>query len=65
MQGRADSLSFNETDGEMHLMRKPILWMGANRSPATKSGFTAILKKKSPIPSVFLETLLPSAKPTH
>lgn len=31
MQGRADSLSFNETDGEMHLMRKPILWMGAKQ----------------------------------
>lgn len=28
MQGRSDSLSFNETDGEMHLIRKPILWMG-------------------------------------
>ena len=31
MQGRADSLSFNETDGEMHLMRKPMLWMGAKQ----------------------------------
>lgn len=31
MQGRADSLSFNETDGEMHLMRKPILWMGVKQ----------------------------------
>lgn len=31
MQGRADSLSWNETDGEMHLMRKPILWMGAKQ----------------------------------
>ncbi len=31
MQGRADSLSFNETDGEMHLMRQPILWMGAKQ----------------------------------
>lgn len=31
MQGRADSLSYNETDGEMHLMRKPILWMGAKQ----------------------------------
>ncbi|MDO4763120.1 MAG: OstA-like protein [Flavobacteriaceae bacterium] len=28
MQGRADSLSFNETDGELHLNREPILWMG-------------------------------------
>ena len=31
MQGRSDSLSFNETDGEMHLMRKPILWMGVKQ----------------------------------
>jgi len=31
MQGRGDSLSFNETDGEMHLMRKPILWMGVKQ----------------------------------
>ena len=31
MQGRADSLSFNETDGEMHLIRKPILWMGVKQ----------------------------------
>ena len=31
MQGRSDSLSFNETDGEMHMMRKPILWMGAKQ----------------------------------
>lgn len=31
MQGRADSLSFNETDGEMHLMRKPMLWMGVKQ----------------------------------
>lgn len=27
-QARADSLSFNETDGELHLIRKPILWTG-------------------------------------
>ncbi len=27
-QARADSLSFNETDGIMHLYRKPILWSG-------------------------------------
>lgn len=27
-QARADSLSFNETDGELHLIRKPILWSG-------------------------------------
>lgn len=25
-QARADSLSFNETDGELHLIREPILW---------------------------------------
>lgn len=31
MQGRSDSLSFNETDGEMHLIRKPILWMGVKQ----------------------------------
>lgn len=31
MQGRTDSLSFNETDGEMHLMRKPMLWMGVKQ----------------------------------
>ena len=31
MQGRSDSLSWNETDGEMHLIRKPILWMGAKQ----------------------------------
>lgn len=31
MQARADSLSYNETDGEMHLMRKPILWMGTKQ----------------------------------
>lgn len=27
-QARADSLSFNETDGELHLIKKPILWTG-------------------------------------
>lgn len=27
-QARADSLSFNETDGELHLIREPILWTG-------------------------------------
>lgn len=27
-QARADSLSFNETDGVMHLFKKPILWSG-------------------------------------
>ena len=27
-QARADSLSFNETDGELHLLTKPILWTG-------------------------------------
>ena len=27
-QARADSLSFNETDGELHLIRKPIFWTG-------------------------------------
>lgn len=27
-QARADSLSFNETDGELHLMKNPILWTG-------------------------------------
>ena len=31
MQARADSLSWNETSGEMHLMRKPILWMGVKQ----------------------------------
>lgn len=31
MQARADSLSYNETDGEMHLMRQPILWMGTKQ----------------------------------
>lgn len=28
IQARADSLSFNETDGELHLIKKPILWTG-------------------------------------
>lgn len=28
---RADSLSFNETDGELHLNREPILWSGRNK----------------------------------
>ena len=28
IQARADSLSFNETDGELHLNRKPIVWSG-------------------------------------
>lgn len=27
-QARADSLNFNETDGELHLVRNPILWSG-------------------------------------
>ena len=27
-QARADSLNFNETDGELHLIRKPIFWTG-------------------------------------
>ena len=27
-QARADSLSFNETDGVLHLVRKPFLWSG-------------------------------------
>ncbi len=31
MQARADSLSYNETDGEMHLMRQPVLWMGTKQ----------------------------------
>lgn len=30
-QARADSLSFNESDGELHLIRKPILWSGQNQ----------------------------------
>lgn len=28
VQGRSDSLSFNETDGELHFIRKPIFWSG-------------------------------------
>lgn len=31
MQARADSLSYNETDGEMHLMRQPVLWIGTKQ----------------------------------
>lgn len=27
-QARSDSLSFNETDGELHLIKEPILWTG-------------------------------------
>lgn len=30
-QARADSLSFNETDGVLHLLREPILWTGARQ----------------------------------
>ncbi|WP_312322669.1 OstA-like protein [Soonwooa sp.] len=31
MQARADSLSYNETDGILHLMKKPILWSGTKQ----------------------------------
>ncbi|WP_300672157.1 OstA-like protein [Soonwooa sp.] len=31
MQARADSLSYNETDGILHLMKKPILWTGTKQ----------------------------------
>lgn len=31
MQARADSLSYNETDGVLHLMKNPILWSGAKQ----------------------------------
>lgn len=35
-QARADSLSFNETDGEMHLDRQPILWTGERQVSGDK-----------------------------
>lgn len=30
-QGRADSIAYNETDGVMHLIRKPIFWSGVKQ----------------------------------
>ncbi len=35
-QARADSLSFNETDGVLHLFRKPILWSGERQVSGDK-----------------------------
>ncbi|MBS1549179.1 MAG: organic solvent tolerance protein OstA [Bacteroidetes bacterium] len=35
-QARADSISFNETDGVMHLFRKPILWSGEKQVSGDK-----------------------------
>ena len=35
-QARGDSLSFNETDGILHLMVKPILWSGAKQVSGDK-----------------------------
>ncbi|MDY3339118.1 OstA-like protein [Riemerella anatipestifer] len=35
-QGRADSLSFNETDGILHLMGKPIFWTGQKQISGDK-----------------------------
>ena len=35
-QARGDSISFNETDGIMHLMVKPILWSGAKQVSGEK-----------------------------
>jgi len=35
-QARADSLSFNETDGIMHLFEKPILWSGEKQVTGDK-----------------------------
>lgn len=31
MQARADSMSYNETDGILHLMKNPILWSGTKQ----------------------------------
>ena len=35
-QARADSISFNETDGIMHLFKKPILWSGEKQVSGDK-----------------------------
>ncbi|MDN3691561.1 OstA-like protein [Chryseobacterium tructae] len=35
-QGRADSISFNETDGVMHMFTKPILWSGEKQVTGDK-----------------------------
>ena len=35
-QGRADSLSFNETDGVLHFFRKPIFWSGEKQITGDK-----------------------------
>lgn len=35
-QARADSISFNETDGIMHLFHKPILWSGEKQVSGNK-----------------------------
>lgn len=35
-QGRADSLSFNETDGVLHLMTKPLFWSGEKQISGDK-----------------------------
>lgn len=36
MQGRADSLSFNETDGILHLLGKPLFWTGEKQISGDK-----------------------------
>ena len=35
-QGRADSLSFNETDGVLHLNIKPLFWSGGKQVSGDK-----------------------------
>lgn len=45
-QARADSLSFNETDGELHLNRKPILWSGKQVTGDTIKVYILIQKRK-------------------
>ncbi len=41
-QGRADSLSFNETDGVLHFFRKPIFWSGEKQITGDKMFFNQL-----------------------